>query len=261
MNISIQIINGFINSELELFKKQFNETFVPEVQDKRSLAIAWLCYYFKDSISNENSKNIIQFVDEVYSMENYTTYGWFRITALQAAAFILTADTFYANSLVQNIGCGQSWARGFILESAAIVCPLLLFNNSYLRKSTEVNIKHSHGYYKESVILYLSTKGTETEKVNWLEEQISSTDKDYIKEFLMNIKNGKKFIETGFFLKAFNKPKSYFIFKMLSQPLLSKSAPGLFDDVKINFNELSNLEKNNPLNSYYFDFGYLTGKA
>ena len=46
--------NGFIKKELVLFKKQYNEKPVPKIQDDRNLAIAWVCYYFKDSIANGN---------------------------------------------------------------------------------------------------------------------------------------------------------------------------------------------------------------
>ena len=148
MSISKQLINGFIESELELFKNQFEESPIPAIQEARSLSIAWICYYFKDSITNENSAAIIKFVDDVYVSENYRKHGWFRISALQAAAFILTADIHYANSLIQNIDCGQSWARGYIIESASIICPLLSFNNKYLKGATETNIKYSHVYYE-----------------------------------------------------------------------------------------------------------------
>ncbi|MBL0267152.1 MAG: hypothetical protein IPP99_00290 [Chitinophagaceae bacterium] len=71
MSISKQLINGFIESELELFKNQFEESPIPAIQEARSLSIAWICYYFKDSITNENSAAIIKFVDDVYVSENY----------------------------------------------------------------------------------------------------------------------------------------------------------------------------------------------
>ena len=70
MSISKQLINGFIKSELELFRKQFDESLVPEIQETRSLAIAWLCYFFKNSVSSDNSSAIIQFVDYVDSKGN-----------------------------------------------------------------------------------------------------------------------------------------------------------------------------------------------
>jgi hypothetical protein len=192
MSISKQLLNGFVKTELELFKKQFDESPVPEIQDVRSLAIAWICYYFKDSITKENSSAIIQFVDNVYSRENYNTHGWLRISALQAAAFILTSDTYYANSLIQLIDCSQSLARAFIIKSAGIICPLLSFNNQYLKEATEKNIENSHLFYQENIILYLSTKGTAVEKINWLEYQIRIDEKYYHKMFFDGLKTAGK---------------------------------------------------------------------
>jgi len=258
MSISNQLINGFLESELELFKKQFYESPVPEIQDDRSLAIAWLCYYFKDNVSSENASAIIKFVDEVYSSENYSTHGWDRISALQAAAFILTSDIFYANSLIQNIDCEQCLARGFIIESASIICPLLSFDNNQLKEATENNIKYSHGFYEENIILYLSTNGSREEKVNWLEHQISVDEKDYHKKFLNDLKSAGRLNKSGFFVRTFNKAKSYILFNMLSHPSLAEFQPKLFDDVEIEFNNLTELEKRHPLNDYYIDFSFLT---
>jgi hypothetical protein len=260
MSISKQLINGFIKSELKLFKKQFDESPISEIQEERSLAIAWLCYFFKGSISSENKSAIIQFVHYVHSMENYTYHGWFRISALQAAAFILTLDTYYANSLIQHIDCGQSWSRGFIIESASIICPLLSFNNEHLKNATETNIKYANVLYEKSIILYLSTKGTAEEKVKWLENQISLAEQDYQRKFLNNLKTDERLNHSGFFVNTFNRAKSYAIFKLLSQPFLTEIQLALFDDVDINFKDLNHLEKNHPLNDYYIDLDFLTIK-
>ncbi len=260
MSISKQLINGFVESELKLFKNQFNEKSYPEIQDYRSLAIAWVCYYFKDSINNENSFAIIQFVDDVYSKDNYNTHGWYRISALQAAAFILTADMHYASSLIQHIGCMQGWARGFIIESVGIICPLLSFDNKHLKKATETNIKYSHGLYEENIILFLSTKGTAEEKLNWLENQISIDEKDYHKEFYMKLKTTGKYYQCGFFVSIFNKAKSYFIFKLMSKPTLIEIQPGLFDSTEINFEKLNQKEKEHPLADFYIDLSFLNTK-
>lgn len=260
MNISKQLINGFIKSELELFKKHFDESPVPDIQDERSLTIAWLCYFFKDSISKENSFAIIQFVDKVVSKENYNTHGWYRISALQAASFTLTANIFYANSLIQHINCGQAWARGLILESVSIICPLLSFNNELLKKTTESNMKYSHGLYEENIILYLSTKGSAEEKLKWLQYQIKLNEKDYQRKFLLGLKKTGSLYQSGFFVRIFNKAKSYLIFKLLSQPTLAEVQQKLFDDVEISFNDLTALEAKHPLNDYYIDLSFLTNE-
>ena len=257
MSISKQLINGFVKSELELFKKQFDESPVPTIQDERSLAIAWLYYYFKDSISYENSAAIIKFVDDVYSKDNYSTHGWLRISAFQASAFILTSDIHYANSLIQHIDCGQSLARGFILKSASIISTLLSFNNTYSKEATETNIKYSHAYYKENIILYLKTEGIIEQKISWLENQIITDEKKYHTKFYNELKKDGQFYQSGFFVRTFSKAKSYFIFKILSQPLLAKVQATLFDETAINFNELVELENKHPLNDYYIDLSFL----
>lgn len=260
MSISKQLINGFIKSELELFKKQFDESPVPEIQDVRSLAIAWVCYYFKGGITEKNVKAIIQFVNEVHKQKNFHTHGWFRIPALQAAAFILTAHTYYANCLIQNIDCDQGWARGFIIESASIICPLLSFNNKLLKRATERNISKSHGLFEENIILYLSTQGSVKEKVKWLGDQIEINKDDYRRKFLNGLKTAGRLNPSDFFISAFNKVKSYVIFRMLNQPFLAEAQPSLFDAVDHSFNRLTDLEANHPLNDYYIDLSFLSNE-
>lgn len=257
MNISQQLVNGFIQTELELFIKQFDETLVADIQDERSLTIAWLCYYFKDIISPFNKLSITDFVEYVYEREDYNRHGWYRIPALEASAFILTSNIIYANNLSRHIGCGQGWARGFIIQSASIICPLLTFNNQYLREATETNIKYSHAYYEDAIILYLSSRGTGAEKKNWIEQQINLDQKKYHIKFLNALKIAGNRHQSGFFVKTFNKVKSYFIFKVLSQPILAEIQPTLFDDSEINFNLLIEIEKEHPLNDYYIDLSFL----
>lgn len=255
-NISKQIINGFIESELEIFKTRVEEESVPGIQDDRSLTIAWLCCYFKDVITPDNASAIINFVDEVYLRDDYNLHCWYRISALQAAAFILTSRICYADSLVQNIGCGQGWARDFIVQSAMIICPLLSFDNQYLKRGVELNLKYGQFYAEESVVLYLITHGDIKEKRIWLEQQIEISDKERHIEFLSNLKKNRYF-QSGFFIKAFSSAKSYFIFKLLSEPRFAKVEPELFDEVSLNYEELNSKEESHPLNRHYIDMSFL----
>lgn len=259
-NISRQIINGFIKSELEIFKTRFEEERVPGIQDDRSLSIAWLCYYFKDAITSSNALAITNFVDEVHTRDDYRLHCWYRISALQAAAFVLTSNTYYADKLLCNVSCGQGWARGFIVESASIICPLLSFDNRYLRRAVELNLKYGQIYEKESVILYLATRGDSKEKRNWLEQQIKISDKDRHIEFLSKLKDTNRYYKSGFFVKAFSNAKSYFIFKLLCEPRFVKVELELFDRVLLNYEELNNKELSHPLNNQYIDLSFLEEK-
>jgi hypothetical protein len=257
MLISKQLINGFIQTELELFKKQFDDSPVPNMQEERSLAISWVCYYFKDSITYENKSAILDFVNDVYSRDNYCTFGWFRISALQAAAFILTSDIFYANSLIQHIGCGQGWARAYIIESAALICSLLKFDNQYLKKEIELNIKYAHFFYEESTILYLSTNGSASEKKHWLDQISMSIVFEHQTIFFNKLKKSGTLYQSGFFIRSFSTAKSYFLFKILSQPILLDIQPSLFDEMDVDFNNSVQLEKDHPLSDYYIDLSFL----
>lgn len=256
-NYAKQLINGFLQRELTLFKNQFDESPVPEIQDSRSLSIAWVCFYFKELITTESTKRIIDYVDEVYQTENYTTHGWFRISSLQASAFILTGDVHYANSLLQHIDCGQGWARGFVIESAAIICPLVKFQNTYLQKATEANLKYSHGMDEECTILYLCTEGSAEEKQNWLNRQLEIDTKEYHKRFFEKLKTSGKLYQSEFFIKAFDRAKSYFLFKTICEPAYIEVQSQLFDNTAVGFEQLLKKEKEHPLSDVFIDLSFL----
>jgi hypothetical protein len=257
INYAKQLINGFLQRELVLFKNQFNESPVPEIQDSRSLSIAWVCFYFKELITTETAKQISDYVDEIYQIENYTTHGWYRISSLQASAFILTGNKHYANSLLQHLDCGQSWARGFIIESAAIICPLLKFQNTFLQKSTESNLKYIHGMDEECTILYLCTVGTLEEKQNWLSQQIEINTKEFHQRFFEILQTSGKLYKSEFFIRAFDKAKSYFLFKTICEPTFIEVQPQLFDDTAVRFEQLLKTEKEHPLSDVYIDLSFL----
>lgn len=257
INYAKQLINGFLQRELTLFKRQFDESPFPEIQDRRSLSIAWVCFYFSEMITTETTIQITDYVKDVYQSENYTTHGWYKISSLQAAAFILTNDIHYANSLVQHMDCGQGWARGFIIESAAIICPLLTFQNTYLQKATEANLKYSHVFDEDCTILYLCTVGSSEEKQNWLNQQVEIETKENHKRFFEKLKTSGELYKSEFFIKAFDKAKSYFIFKTICEPAYIEIQPQLFDNAPIGFEQLLRKEKEHPLSDVYIDLSFL----
>ncbi len=257
MHISKQLINGFIKSELEDFIKQFDETPIKEKQETRSLAIAWLCYFFKDIITNENLSAIVDFVDDVETRKNYKTHGWYRVSALQAASFVISSDIYYANMLIHNIKCGRSWAIGYILSSSAIICPLLSFDNMYLKNATETNIKHHQAYYTESAILYLSTNGTVEEKQRWFENIIDTLCRKADSKVINKFKEWATICETTFFVNTFNRIKSYILFKILAEPIVENHQLNIYDYLNAGFDRLLDAENDHPLNRCYIDFGFL----
>lgn len=256
MIFNSKILNNLFNKELETFKNHFDESMVSEIQDLRGLSILWLSYYFKNYISQENRINIVRFVDEIHSRENFSFHGWYRIPALQATAFTLTSNEFYANALIRNINCGQSANRSYILKCVSIIAPLLSFENEYLSITTLNNIEFNHGLYFENFLLFLTTNGSNEIKKSWLDNNIEDSEKPHVKEFLLKFKNKTESFSSGFFINTFNDIKSYILFKFLNQSVKLKNQQQLFNEI-VNLDEIYESERNHPLNKYYFNFRYL----
>lgn len=249
------LINGFIASEIQLFKTEFDEPMIPYVQDQRGLAIAWTSYFFKESISDNNRSEISRIVYEVMQRENYAYHGWLRIPAIQAASFILTNNTYHRDVLLQNIACGQASNRIFIIQCAAILASLLEFDNEVLKKAAEANLKFSHDGFEQSTILFLVSQGNAIEKIGWINQMI--TKYPFQVEFLKTIMQGYRLYENGFFIRVFNQVKSYFIFKIFGSPQLLSYQPNLFSPTSYDFKSLLKKEKGHPLNDFYIDFSFL----
>lgn len=256
MSISKQQVNTFLSVELDVFKEVFKVKMIPAMQDWRGLAIAWVCYYFKDLVSDKNREKIIEFLEEVYSMENLQYYGWYRIPSLETAAFILTQYNSYLNRVLANIGCGQGWARSHFVECAGLALPYVKFDNEYLRTAVEFNLEKSQIYFEESVCLYLLSTGKTEDKRKWIAEQKEKLiEKKWDIKFFDKLENKSRFWPMPFFLESFNKAKSYFIFKIMSYKNLEEEPMTLFDTP--NFEELWKKEEEHPLNKRYLNFEWL----
>ncbi|MBN2571892.1 MAG: hypothetical protein JXA68_07160 [Ignavibacteriales bacterium] len=261
-NNAIKLINGFLYSELNEFKNGYYGDHNFKIQDLRSLSIAWVSYYFKDYIFEEIISSLQNFIDDVKKEKDFDTNGWFKIPALQSSAYIFTSNNSHINSLFSNISCHQSIHRLFIIESLSILCPLLpnyitLSYGSELRNSTIENFKHMHFYREENLIFLLSCEGSTEEKIIFFNELINKYGCQ--KDNLLNTFINNSFYRNSFFLDSFSKSKSYFLFKLLTSPILyEQDQIPLFPDFPENyFDILIEKENNHPLNTSYFDFGYL----
>ena len=250
------MINGFFHSELEQFKNNYSEQPIEKIQDTRGLAIAWVSYYFKELVSDENISEIKKYVNSLMYKEGYNTVGWSRLPALLVAAFILDNNTSLRDNLLETISCGQSLDRLYIIRSAAILCPLLNFNNEILRKGTEFNIKHSHGWFEENTVFYLCSKGEREQKKEWLQKMKMRYSK-YHSEFFETLFKSGKYYKNSFFLETFNTAKSYFLFKILGEPTKAIYQPQMFSPEKLTFNSLIEKEKAHPLSDGYIDLSFL----
>jgi hypothetical protein len=256
-SLSKDLVNGFIFSELENFKKDYPEHPIPAMQDKRSLAIAWVSYYFKELVSEENIAYISSYVYQVMQEESYhyRYHGWMRIAALQAASFILTGNSYHRDGLLANISCGKLTNRTFIIESCSILCPLLSFTNDILREAVEYNLKTSQGYFEEGTVLYLCSEGEAQQKLDWLNRM--KIEHPHHVKFFEKVFNAGGLYTDGFFVRIFSEAKSFFIFKLLSDPTTSFYQPNLFSPSQISFDLLVQKEKVHPLNDYYIDLSFL----
>lgn len=247
------IVNFVIETELEQFKKKFDEALIPYSQDISSLSITWLCFYCKDNVSNKNKQDITTYVDEIMNKENYDVYGWMRIAALQSAAYILTADEYYLNPLLGNVACHQSANRVFILQCVSIIAPSLNFESEHLKKAVEFNVISNYGCADESILLLLSTNGDADLKRDWIGNQLE-IKKTNSTELLQKLLDKNSVIENNFYQSIFNKVKSNILFRILKLSFTFNSQLNLFDNKKVQSNTLNSFIDDHPLDKSKFEF-------
>ncbi|MFH5884694.1 hypothetical protein ACG2F4_10310 [Halalkalibaculum sp. DA3122] len=256
-DIGVQLINGFLETELAAFNDQYREADSLSSQYRRSFSIAWVCYFLEPWVSDSFKKALSAFVSNVMDEEDYDTFGWQRIPSLQAASFLLTANEEHRDDLLKHISCGQSTVRPFMIRSAALIAPLLSFNNKYLKRAAEKNIEVIHGYYEESTVLYLCTDGDREQKKRWALTFKKKARAQQVEAFQRFFEENKDYRNT-FFADEFAEAKSYFIFKLFSNPVLSKyqSAGEPFNPSE-NFSSLTEKENKHPLSKAHIDLSCL----
>jgi len=242
-NRGVQLINGFLETELAAFKDEYRKEGSLSLQDRRSFSIAWVCYFFETWVADSFKKDLSAFVSKVMGEDDYDIFGWQRIPSLQAASFILAQNEEQRDDLLIHIACGQSTIRPLMIRSAALIVPLLSFNNHYLKRAVEKNIEVIHGFYEESAVLYLCTNGDRKEKRRWALQVKKKARAGQVQVFQMLFKQNERY-KNSFFVNEFAEAKSYFIFKLFSNPVLSEyqSTDDLLNPPDM-FNGLSEKEK------------------
>jgi len=257
--LSFQLVNGFLEQEFAVFKKLYRDPNASlDEQDLRSLSMLWVCKFLNPFVNAEYGKRVHDFVEEVMNEEDYNYYGWERISSLQAISYLFTENKDHLNDLVLHISCGQSVIRPVILRSCGIIIDVIPATNNYFKKSAEKNIQKKYGYFEESTLLYLSSSGGWKEKKRWY--LALKKHEQYHKVFLDRLQKKCKFYKNGFYLNAFSEAKSYFIFKVVTDPALGSFQSEILasdSDNEILLNTLRKFEKEHPLTGYYIDLSFL----
>lgn len=248
-----EIVNFVITTELEQFKQDYELQPIPKSQDISSLSIAWLCFYCKENISIDNREAITSFVATIMQSKTYSTEGWSRIAALQAASFALTENENHLIALLENLSCHQSGDRTFIAKSISIICPLISFGNEYFQGSVEENLRKRHGGDDNGVIMYLNSNGEDDAKQIWLKE-ISELENFQSNKVLVDLLAGKS-VTDDFFKNTFNEIKSHILFRILKHSYSYNNQTRIFDDNKRVFPKtLNSFQENHPLDKETFVF-------
>ena len=255
-------INDLMESELNQFNINYRNSPISREQEFRSFSIAWLCTFFTDYISPVNIQRVHSFVDQTMDEEDYNSFGWFRIPALQAATYKLTSESRYRDHLLKQLSCGQASFRELMMISTAFITPEISFQNESLRSSTLVNIERVQGYYEENIILRLCTEGSSRDKQEWLRSLEKAHDKKYMNPFIKKLMKGSSNYKCDFFAHYFIQIKTYILFKLLSF-LSKKDSFGAYEGKVDGEDIMKNLyeaEKQHPLTNYYIDLSYLKNK-
>lgn len=256
---SYQRVNGFLEDEFSTFKQNYRAKALANDQVNSSLSMLWVCRFLQPFVDTTFGKRVEEFVEEEMQADDYRHYGWNRISSLQAISYLLTGNKDHLNDLVQHVSCHQSTLRPIILRSCGIIIDDISVKNNQLKDAVEYNLEHSHGYYKESTLLYLCTKGDWKDKKRWFLEARKRYG-EYHNEFFEKLMVKNTFNKNNFFLQSISDAKSYFIFKSLTNPKLSDHQTELLSSdasAKQLFQALISEEKKHPLSGYYIDLSFL----
>jgi hypothetical protein len=258
-NLTAAILNNFVNTELDDFIKNYDNPELSEESEYQTLAIEWICFYFKDFIEDVFFEKVDNFIEKIVRTGTHEYFAWSRIQALVCTMVIHNHAYKHKRTLLYYLRCHKSKRRASVIKAVGIIVSLLDDKDSDLDISIAYNVQHKVEYFEECILLYLFNNATIEKKIEFFRGyyDFHKEKLEYFDDTVFLLEEGS-YYKNSFFLQAFSEIKSYILFKILSNPMIhNDSLSKDKSDIKLAFDEAFEKESNHSLNTADFDISFL----
>lgn len=172
--LELERIRRVLDQELYMFKKEFGERPMSQVQDQRGLLLAWLAVFIPEAFSSRHRIRLEEAVRYLKMEGDYLLNGWFELLPLEAALFALTRDKNWLRIAMRRWDHDSSEFRRQVYQCLALVAPRIGLDYRGLLERAEYCLKRVYFFNHEMLALLASMGWPPEEKqrlfAKWLEQ-------------------------------------------------------------------------------------------
>ena len=126
-------IGAICEEEWESFLSDYDETPVPDVQDRRAFFLNWIAVFHREAFPNSLQAQMATWLVKQFAQAD-AGWSFVRPPLIGSTLFALTDERYWLQIQVDNFADGGSLVRSFLHKSLALVAPHVKFDDRLLRQ-------------------------------------------------------------------------------------------------------------------------------
>lgn len=172
--MSVDGLQRFLSRELAYFERHVDENPVPEVQDLRGLAIAWMGTLLPEVFLARFVKRLECLVERLRGREDYLYTGWYRLLPLDVALFAVTGDRACLVPVITNLDHHKMTLRNFNMDCFALIANRVTFDREMLDRTAN-NLRVAHARCEDLVTLFAVSNQAPREKIDQISKWLAQS--------------------------------------------------------------------------------------
>ena len=164
-------VEALVLAELRDFDSDWHLQPVPNVQDLRSGAIAWLATFAAEAFTKNAKTQLARFCEHHRNFADYSHKGWYRQAYLESAMFALTGKPSWLRTIISNIDHESSQLRSSLHGPLGLIAPRLALTEVDLLSRMTRNLEVAHFFNESMLCIFCSLEGEAEHKLsiaaNW----------------------------------------------------------------------------------------------
>ena len=130
--LAAHTLDRLFRAEIAAFRREIEIRPVPERQDLRAGAVAWIAAFAPEVLSEDSRRLLLLTCEAESHFVDLNTDIWYRTVYLHAAQFALSGHPKWLDVLVTNLDHRTSQLRKSLHAPLGLVAPRLKLNSPFL---------------------------------------------------------------------------------------------------------------------------------
>lgn len=217
-------LGQLFEAELLEFRSHFDVHPISIEQDLRAGAIGWIATFVPEAISLKGRKKLWKVCTEVQKRSDFPTFGWYRISYLNAAQYMLDGDTTHVSALIANVDHHKSALRCGLHAPLALVSPRISLDDKELAQRIEHCLKSRFMYNESLMCIFSALRDARDRKIELIlqwQKKIDPASRE--SEILDSIVTGSQ-ISNDLVAEEFSKILRYLFCRLLDHEFIDNAS-------------------------------------